>query len=123
MKKFMYVAIMALMVVFAGCKSGYNGSDYYIDGRQVVIDYEKGTVNGVKYDDTNECCWMWTLTEKTGGVKVEAFYYVWGTEFEIVAVCETHMYECSRSGRVAEYAYIKATAEKTEDECEAANNK
>lgn len=122
MKKFMYVAIMALMVVFAGCKSGYNGSDYYRD-HEVVIDYNKCTVNGTKYDNTTECCWIWTLTEKTNGTKIELAYYVWATEFELVASCEMEMYECSRSGRVAEYAYIKATAEKTEEACEAANNK
>ena len=33
MKKFLYLAIMALTVgFFASCKSGSNGSDYYKDG-------------------------------------------------------------------------------------------
>ena len=47
MKKFMYIAIMAIMVVFAGCKSGLNGSDYYKGGNKVLIDQETGKVNGV----------------------------------------------------------------------------
>lgn len=123
MKKFLYVALLAIVTfAFSACKSGINGSDYYSDGRQVKIDYEKCTVNGVKYDDTKDKCWMWTLTEKTGGAKVELNYYVWCTEFELVASCENEMYECSRSGRIASYAYIEATSRKTADACEQGNN-
>ena len=123
MKKFIYVAIMAIVTVaFTACKSNLNGSDYYTDGRQVVVDVEKGTVNGVKYDNTVAKCWAWTLTEKMNGTKVELTYYVWCTEFELAATCETEMYECSRSGRVATYAYIQAPSYKTEDACEQANN-
>ena len=123
MKKFIYVAIMAVVTLaFSACKSNFNGSDYYQDGKTVVIDYNKGTVNGVKYDTTTEKCWMWTLEEKTTGVAVKFDYYVWATEFELVAMCETEMYECSRSGRIASYAYIHMPSLKSADACENANN-
>lgn len=123
MKKFIYVAIMALVMgMFAGCKSGINGSDYYAGGRTLDINPEKSTVNGYKYDNVKEKCWMWTLTEKTQGTTLTFDYYVWCTEFELVASCETEMYECSRSGREASYAYIQTPARDTEEKCERGNN-
>jgi hypothetical protein len=123
MKKFLYVALMAIVTfAFSACKSNFNGSDYYTDGRQVVVDYNKCTVNGVKYDNTTEKCWMWTLKEKTGGAAISLDYYVWCTEFVLAVTCETEMYECSRSGRIAEYAYIQAPSYKSADACEQANN-
>ena len=123
MKKFIYVAIMAVVMgMFVGCKSNANGSDYYQDGKVVVVDEAKGTVNGVKYDNTTEKCWMWTLTEKAQGTEIKLDYYVWATEFQLVASCEMEMFECSRSGRVASYAYIQWPSLKTADACENANN-
>ena len=122
MKKFIYIAILAVMVVFAGCKSGANGSDYYKGGNKVLIDQENGKVNGVKYDNTTKKCWMWTLTEKSQGTTVTFEYYVWATEFELVASCEWEMYEAAHSGAVASYVYIEAPSKKTEGDCELANN-
>lgn len=118
MKKFIYVAIMALVMgMFAGCKSGINGSEYYSAGKTLDINEEKGTVNGYKYDNTVEKCWMWTLKEVTNGTTLTFDYYVWCTEFFLVAECESEMYECSRTGIVASYAYIETPARKTENDC------
>lgn len=122
MKKFIYVAILAVMVVFAGCKSGANGSDYYKGGNKVLIDAETGKVNGVKYDNTEPKCWMWTLTEKSQGTTITFDYYVWATEFELVASCETVLYETARNGGTASYAYIHIPGRKTEYDCDLANN-
>ena len=122
MKKFIYVAIMALVMgMFAGCKSGINGSDYYAGGKTVDINYEKSTVNGYKYDNTTAKCWMWTMKETTQGTTITHDYYVWCTEFELVAACEEEMYACSRTGIVASYAYIQTPARNTEEACERGN--
>lgn len=122
MKKFIYVAVMALVTVaFTACKSGYNGSEYYKDGKEVVVDYDKCTINGVKYDDQTEKCWMWTLKEKSSGTTLSFDYYVWCTQFELVLTCEHEMYACSKSGRVAEYAFIESPSHKDANSCLMAN--
>lgn len=124
MKKFLYVAVMAVVTLaFTACKSNLGTSADYAEGKTVVINEEKGTVNGVKYDNTKEMCWAWTINEKTNGAEVKLTYYVWATEFHLVATCEMEMYECSRSGRIASYAYIQAPKSlQSESACENANN-
>lgn len=124
MKKFFFVAIMALTLgMFSGCNGSFNTSEDYISGKELKIDYDKCTVNGVKYDNTVEKCWAWTMTTKTNGAKMEFTYYLWGTKFELMAVCETAMYEASRSGIIASYAFVEAAKSKQSAEaCENANN-
>jgi hypothetical protein len=122
MKKILFVALMTLVMgVFAGCKSGINGSDWYRT-HQLNIDYNKCTVNGTKYDNTVEKCWAWTATSRTAGRKAEVTQYLWCTEFVLVATCETFLYECYQASVVTEYAYIEHPSSKDPDACEANNN-
>lgn len=122
MKKLIYVAILAIMVVFAGCKSGSNSTDYYAGGNKVTVDEATGRINGVKYDTTTPKCWMWTLIEKSRGTEVKFNYYVWATEFDLVYDCEMEMYDAARNGRIAAYEYMEAPSKKNEYDCELANN-
>lgn len=121
MKKFLFVAFMTLVMgMFVGCKSGISSSDWYRN-HELKIDYDKCTVNGVKYDNTTEKCWAWTATSTTAGRKAEVTHYLWCTEFELVATCETFLYESYKASVVTEYAYIEHPASKGPDACEANN--
>jgi len=118
MKKFLYVALMALVMgMFVGCKSAIGGSDYYRD-HDLKIDYNNCTVNGTKYDNTTEKCWVWTLTQKKSGAEAKVDHYLWGTQFALVAACETVMYESYKASIVASYAFIEAPAYKNEKDCD-----
>ena len=113
MKKFLYLAIMALTVgFFASCSAGANGSDYYKDGKEPQIDYNNATVNGKKYDNQKEKCWCWTMKATVLGVTSSEEEYLWGTEFDLVAACETAMYAFAQTNTVinakASYTYINA---------------
>lgn len=123
MKKFILAILALVTVVFSACKMGGNGSDYYIGRDEPKIDAEKGTVNGVKYDNKTAKCWEWIMTAKTQSEKQETYHYVWGTQFQLVAICEMAMFTASRTGIVAEYAYVEAPKYKTEEACEEADVK
>ncbi|MCR5533156.1 MAG: hypothetical protein K6F10_04670 [Paludibacteraceae bacterium] len=81
MKKYFYVAIMALTLgMFAGC-TGVSAP------KEPVIDEEAGTVNGVKYDNETYKCWL-VETESTSSCTGETpeqssdKYLWWMTEFD-----------------------------------------
>ncbi|MBO5618541.1 MAG: hypothetical protein J5902_00990 [Paludibacteraceae bacterium] len=82
MKKFLYLAMMALTLgFFAGC----TGASV---GKQPVIDENAGTVNGKAYDTETYKCWefTWEYTEKATGeadAHESGVDYFWMTEFEI----------------------------------------
>ena len=122
MKKLFYVAAVALTMIFASC-SGSGSSDYYKNGKEPEIDFEKATVNGVKYDDETEKCWVYTIETVTLGIKASADTYTWGTEFSLVAANEEAMYAWAKAGvGKAKYSYREAPAYKTSDECLANND-
>lgn len=127
MKKFLYLAIMALTVgFFASCSAGGNSSDYYKNGKEPQIDYDKATVNGKKYDNETWKCWCWTMTTTVLGETTSAEEYLWGTEFDLVAVCEAEMYAFSLANKIldakASYTYIQ-TPDQDPEECHKHNDK
>ena len=119
MKKFFYVALMALTVgFFASCgnNNGMGSSDFYKDGKQVDINYNEGTINGTKYDTQNEQCWKVTATQKLI-VTVTVDEYIWGPEFEAVAFGEGLMWTYAQTGIKASYKYAPAPAFKDSESC------
>lgn len=128
MKKFLYLAIMALTVgFFASCSAGANGSDYYKDGKEPQIDFNNATVNGKKYDNQKEKCWCWTMKQTVMGITTSSEEYLWGTEFDLVAACETAMYAYAQANTVinakASYTYIHAALYLDSEECLENNDK
>ena len=128
MKKFLYLAIMALTVgFFASCSAGSNGSDYYKDGKEPQIDFNNATVNGKKYDNQKEKCWCWTMKQTVMGITTSSEEYLWGTEFDLVAACETAMYAYAQANTVinakASYTYIHAALYLDSEECLENNDK
>ena len=122
MKKFFYLAVVALATVFASC-SGNGSSDYYKNGKEPEIDFDKATVNGVKYDNETEKCWVYTIETTTLGIKASADTYTWGTEFALVASNEEAMYLVAKAGvSKAKYSYREAPAYKNSDDCLANND-
>lgn len=128
MKKFLYLAIMALTVgFFASCKSGANGSDYYKDGKEPQIDYDKATVNGKKYDNQNAKCWCWTMKVTVAGVTSSTEEYLWGTQFDLVVACETAMYAYAQANVLvnakASYTYVQEPLYTDSESCLELNDK
>ena len=120
MKKFIYVAVMAIAVVFASCKSESNSSEYY-KNHELQIDINAGTVNGVVYDNTTDKCWKTTITTKTFGISSTVVDYEWGTQFSVVAGCETAMaavYAVKAIGNSkATYTCVEAPEYDTYEKC------
>lgn len=119
MKKFLYLAIMALTVgFFASCSAGSNSSDYYKNGKKPQIDYDKATVNGKKYDNKTWKCWCWTKTATDRDQTISTKNYLWGTEFDLVAFCEAEMYAFSLANKIldakASYTYIQTSDQDSE---------
>ena len=119
MKKFLYLAIMALTVgFFASCSAGGNSSDYYKNGKKPQIDYDKATVNGKKYDNKTWKCWCWTMTATDRDQTTSTQKYLWGTQFDLVAVCEAEMYAFSLAHKIldakASYTYIQTSDQDSE---------
>lgn len=82
MKKYFYVAIMALTLgMFASCSGVYAP-------KEPVIDEEAGTVNGKAYDNETYKCWLVetevtsSCTGETPETEKDASYY-WMTEFGV----------------------------------------
>lgn len=133
MKKLLYVALMALTVgLMASCAGKSGGSDYYKDGKTPVIDEKNCTVNGTKYDNEKEKCWK-VIVKGTGrfdfgfamvDLKQDQSEegYVWGTQFEMVAGCETLMYTAAKTGTKASYSFSEASAYKDSESCLKNNN-
>ena len=83
-------------------------SDYYKDGREPEIDYEKATVNGVKYDNETNKCWKYTITTTVLGISASSEDYSWGTEFAMVCACELCMYQAAQTSVTkAKYSYVE----------------
>ena len=123
MKKFFYVAVIALTAVFASC-SGGNGSDYYKDGKEPQVDTDKHTVNGKAYDAEKEKCWLVTTKTTVLGVSASADTYTWGTEFDLVWANEEAMYIVAQAGvSTASYKYKEAPKYKNSDDCLDQNDK
>ena len=82
MKKFMYLAVMALTLgFFASCTPRSSV------GKEPVVDETNATINGVHYDNTEYACWQfdWEYTEKETGeqsYKESGTEFFWTTEFE-----------------------------------------
>jgi len=125
MKKLLYVAIMALTVgLMASCAGKSGSSDYYKNGKTPDINVNENTVNGVKYDNTNEKCWKFTINTTTMGITVGADEYTWATEFVMVAACEESMYLIAQSGvSKASYSYVEAPSYKDSEACLENNEK
>lgn len=127
MKKFLYLAIMALTVgFFASCSAGANSSDYYKDGKEPQIDFDKYTVNGKAYDNKTEKCWKWTMKATVMGITTSTDEYLWGTEFTLVSACEYAMYTYAQANAVvnskASYTYIQ-TSDLDSEECLSNNDR
>lgn len=109
MKKFFYVALMALAVALTSCGVGVGqgNSDYYKGGKEPQIDFDKATVNGIAYNNTDKHCYKFTVKTTTLGITVGADDYMWGTEFDLVAACEYTMFTVAQTGiSKASYSYV-----------------
>ena len=121
MKKFFYVAVMAVAAFMVSC-SGGNGSDYY-KNHELQIDWEKGTVNGKAYNTETEKCWKTSIKTTYLGITGTADEYTWGTEFALVAGCETAMATSCAAGIKSSYSYAEAPSFKDSESCLANNSK
>lgn len=97
---------------------GKSTSGYYQNGREPVIDVNKGTINGHTYNNTEKHCFMYTVKTTTMGITTSEADWFWGTEFELVATLEEKMYVVANSGNgFASYNYcIEVGAD--QDRCE-----
>ena len=120
MKKFFYVALMALTVgLMSSCGGAQGSSDFYKDGKEPEINYNDGTVNGVKYNDTDNKCWKYSITTTVAGFSATADTYIWGTEFAIVSACEMAMYVAHETPLTkAKYTFAPVVGVDTEEACE-----
>lgn len=124
MKKFFYVAFMALtMGLFASCNS--NGPDIgfkYAEDQNPVVDYQKGTVNGKEYDMETNKCWEITFSVKYPVVGVQTTTsYSWCTEFIVVMGMEDDVAGFNHQGFPAGYTY-KETNIPDYNSCSEKNN-
>ena len=108
MKKFFYVAFMALtMGLFASCNSNGPAVGFkYADGENPDVDYVHHTVNGIEYDDTVEKCWVTNsaATYPQGGT-LTITSYGWSTEFALVSGNERWVADYNHRGMPAGYSY------------------
>ena len=101
MKKFMYVAVMALTLgFFTGCLPKVSV------GNEPQIDEQKSTVDGKYYDNTVYKCWVftWEYTEKENGTITEhesGVDYWWQTE--LMAQYEKALWEYSHNVSASAY--------------------
>lgn len=118
MKKFIYVAFMALTMAFmTGCKSDGGSSAYQAGGPQPSINYENGTVNGKTYDNETEKCWKVTLSASVNKETSKETLYAWATEFEVVAEMEYMMWRIAQTqGASGSYTY-SATKDTDYESC------
>ncbi len=119
MKKFFYVAVMAIAVVFASCASGNGSSERYKNGKTPVIDNDKCTVNGIAYDNNTAKCWEVSMTITASAMGISSSEttksYVWGTEFFLVCEEESIMaVEAALPFTKAKYSYVESPADDSE---------
>lgn len=126
MKKYFYVAIMALTLgMFASCTGVYTPTE-------PVCDDQAGTINGKAYNNTDYACYKITETATSQCTGEEAEYeeYVyldWCTEYQ--AQKTKANFEYSSNAKACAYGYCcenkgTCTIEKTnhtEDECYTSN--
>ena len=122
MKKLLYLAVMALTIgFFASCAVGGSG-DYKQGDPKPSIDYDKGTVNGVKYNMEDEFCWRVVATLKVGNSKNQLTYYRWDTEFDVHAEFEMEAWGAAQTG--TQYTYIAGVVSaKDSEDCLSKNDK
>lgn len=92
-------------------------SNYYSHGREPEIDLDKGTVNGKKYNNETERCWMYTIKVTTNGTTTTSIDYLWGTELNVVAALEESMYIVARTGISRALYTYQDYPDKDEDAC------
>lgn len=114
MKKLLYLAVMALTIgFFASCAAG--GSGNYKEGDPAPsIDFEKGTVNGIQYNDEDEYCWHVAVTSKFAGTKTTTDYYEWDTEFGVHATYEYAAWLAAQTG--IKYTYVAGVVSANDSE-------
>lgn len=121
MKKFFYIALMALTVgMFASCSGSAGSSSMYSDGKKPEIDYEKGTINGKTYDNETYACWKVTVKSSSMGFSYSEDVYMWGTEWLLVAAYEESMAEIAKEAEglvKASYSYSKADKYTDSESC------
>ena len=120
MKKFIYVAIMAVAVVFASCqKDGYKKGDPAPD-----IDITAGTINGVAYDNETSYCWHTVVKTKDPIFHISATieYFDWGTEFSIKSTYEMTAWTTAQMDMPYKYESSKATEYSDYEACKAADD-
>ncbi|MBO4690690.1 MAG: hypothetical protein J5621_07425 [Paludibacteraceae bacterium] len=123
MKKFIYVAMVAVAALMVSCKAGEGTSDYY-KTHKFTFDLEAGTVNGKAYDNETEKCWKVTNTETTLGIKTTTESYTWNTEYGVVFSNEFALDAAAATGIMkASYKYEEAPDYKDSESCLANNNK
>ena len=118
MKKFIYAAILALvMSSFAGCKPGTFGTE-------PVINEDKGTIDGIPYDNTTYKCWqvVFKATASAHGQSAtsEDYEWVWDTAFGVYSYAAAVAYASSGTiqGVVTKVTYdITEVHGKTENTC------
>ena len=109
MKKFLYVAVMALTMGFFASCSG-SSSAYTKGGPEPTIDTEAGTVNGKVYDNQTAKCWKITESYTYMGFRASEDVWMWGTEFLVVSTCEETMWSMAQLGYgSASYSYVVTT--------------
>lgn len=88
----------------------------YMDGGKPQYDSNKGTINGIKYDNKKKKCWEYTkmvYADGTHGYRgwFGIRYYIYGTEYEFITSSEEDMYAYAQQGLNAWYKYTEASAQ------------
>ena len=128
MKKFFYVALLALTVGFmTGCTSIIANNPYKAGDPEPTIDYNAGTINGKSYDNTTAKCWVEITKTTAYGYTDTEETYIWYTEFEMEASYQMLLWEMAQVGGVAgvsaSYSYSAAPQYKDSESCLENNNR
>jgi len=117
MKKFLYVALVALTMGFmTSCQSG-GSTSYTKGGPMPSINFEAGTVNGKTYDTKTDKCWKVDISASSKEQSASETKYYWGSEFELVAEMEELMWTVAQTGQGnASYSY-SATSDADYETC------
>lgn len=115
-KKILYVAVMALTMVFwVSCSNNPRVEMKYADGDWPDVADIQGYVNGKKYDRETRKCWEVTISaEHPDQGTITETYYEWSTEFSVVRAYEEYVARCNHNGWPAGFTY-KATDDSYEE--------
>ena len=121
MKKFIYVAMVAVAAMFASCQKtdGFGNSEYY-KNHSLDINIEAGTVNGHEYDNTTDKCWKIETKAKVMAIATVVTSYEWGTQFTVVAANETAIAALAGLSK-STYTMTEASEYDTYEKCADAN--